>query len=192
MNAKDLMIETWQDQIVDEVPIIPTPHDWLAHQVIQDLRSLGARLAVAESCTGGILASRLTSISGSSQVFDCGVICYSNHAKSNIVGVHQEVIEGAGAVSQRVAVDLAKGICDISRADIGIGITGIAGPDGGREGKPVGLVYIGFYTEHDRRSWHHKHHFLGIRSIVQQNAAKAALQHLMTWIGNELTDREEG
>lgn len=100
------------------------------------------RLAVAESCTGGLLAHRLTNIPGSSEYFERGVVAYSDRAKENILGVSAELIAEKGAVSPEVAQAMAKGIKRIGRTELGIGITGIAGPGGGTEEKPVGLVYI--------------------------------------------------
>ena len=106
------------------------------------LEMRGATVAVAESCTGGLLGQRLTSISGSSRYFRGGVIVYSNELKTLFAGVHPKLLEEHGAVSREVAVALAQGIRQRCGATLGIGITGIAGPTGGSEEKPVGLVYI--------------------------------------------------
>lgn len=102
-----------------------------------------ATIAVAESCTGGMLAERLTNVPGSSSYFLGGVVCYSNELKISLVGVPKEMIEAKGAVSSEVALALADGIRKRSGATIGVGITGIAGPTGGTAEKPVGLVHIG-------------------------------------------------
>ena len=99
-------------------------------------------IAVAESCTGGLLASRITNISGSSKYFSMGLVAYSNAVKENILGVSKESIEVHGAVSQEVAIEMAERIKLLAGSDIGVGITGIAGPGGGTLAKPVGLVYI--------------------------------------------------
>jgi nicotinamide-nucleotide amidase len=106
------------------------------------LQMRGATLAVAESCTGGMLAQRLTSIAGSSRYFLGGVVVYSNELKTELAGVPAEVIEDHGAVSAEVATALARGIRDRTDASVGVGITGIAGPGGGTEEKPVGLVFV--------------------------------------------------
>ena len=103
-------------------------------------------LAIAESCTGGYISNMLTNISGSSKVFERGIICYSNASKIALLNVDPESINQHGAVSETVAKQLANNIRDLSNVDIGIGITGIAGPTGGTPEKPVGLVYIGFST----------------------------------------------
>jgi nicotinamide-nucleotide amidase len=110
-----------------------------------------ATIAVAESCTGGLLAERLTSIPGSSAYFRGGVVCYSNDLKTSLVGVPPAIIESKGAVSTEVALALADGIRRRTGATLGIGVTGIAGPGGGTPEKPVGLVHIGIADEHGPR-----------------------------------------
>ncbi len=100
-------------------------------------------IATAESCTGGLLAHRLTNVSGSSEYILGGIVSYSNDVKIEKVGVKKKTIIDYGAVSEQTAGEMAKGIQDKFQTDIGIGITGIAGPTGGTDEKPVGLVYIG-------------------------------------------------
>jgi nicotinamide-nucleotide amidase len=109
-------------------------------------------IAVAESCTGGMLAEHLTNLAGSSNYFLGGVVCYSNEMKTAFAGVPAQVIEAKGAVSAEVAAALADGIRKSAGATIGIGVTGIAGPGGGTPEKPVGLVYIGIADEYGARS----------------------------------------
>ena len=104
-------------------------------------------LAIAESCTGGYISHMFTNISGASNVFERGVVCYSNKSKVEVLNVDLISIEDAGAVSETVARQLAYNIRILSNVDIGIGITGIAGPTGGTKEKPVGLVYIGYSTK---------------------------------------------
>jgi len=104
------------------------------------------KLAIAESCTGGYISNAITNISGASKVFERGIICYSNNSKIDLLNVDLESINQHGAVSYTVAKQLAHNIRVLSNVDIGIGITGIAGPTGGTPEKPVGLVYIGFST----------------------------------------------
>lgn len=100
------------------------------------------RIVTAESCTGGLVAGLLTEIAGSSDVFDRGFVTYSNAAKADCLGVHAALISRLGAVSRQVATAMAQGALVRSRADIAVAITGIAGPGGGSDTKPVGLVYI--------------------------------------------------
>jgi len=114
-------------------------------------------LAIAESCTGGYISNMFTNISGASKVFERGIICYSNASKVALLNVDPESINQHGAVSETVAKQLANNIRALSNVDIGIGITGIAGPTGGTPEKPVGLVYIGISTF--KRTFVEKHHF---------------------------------
>lgn len=111
-----------------------------ARSVVEANRAAGRTIAVAESCTGGLVSAALTEISGSSDVFEGGFITYSNEAKINNLGVSSDVLETFGAVSIAVAWGMARGALERSGADVGVAITGIAGPDGGSEKKPVGTV----------------------------------------------------
>ena len=115
-------------------------------RIIQKFTSEKITLAIAESCTGGYISHMITNISGASKVFERGIICYSNQSKIQLLNVDSEIIEKYGAVSESVANQLAFNIRVLSNTDIGIGITGIAGPTGGTKEKPVGLVYIGVST----------------------------------------------
>ena len=101
------------------------------------------KIAFAESCTGGMLASELTSISGASKVFGLSLVTYSNHAKINVLKVNKNIIQKYGAVSPQCCEAMVKNLAKISKAQINVSITGIAGPNGGTKLKPVGLVYIG-------------------------------------------------
>ena len=112
--------------------------------LLKKLKEKGLKLSIAESATGGYLSHMVTNISGSSEIFECGVITYSDKSKSEILGVDPEMIKEFGAVSDIVARQMAEGIRRITNSEIGIGITGIAGPTGGTELKPVGLVYISY------------------------------------------------
>lgn len=114
----------------------------LEELVVNELRRAGKKLATAESCTGGLLGKRITDISGSSDVFEMGCITYANSVKEQLLGVPHETLEQYGAVSEQTARAMAEGIVRVSGADLGVGITGIAGPGGGTPEKPVGLVYI--------------------------------------------------
>lgn len=105
------------------------------------------KIATAESCTGGLIAHTLTNISGSSNYFDRGIVSYSNTAKNELLDVSKELLEEYGAVSKFVAKEMAENIRKLSKVDIGLSTTGIAGPTGGSKEKPIGLVYIGISTE---------------------------------------------
>jgi len=107
------------------------------------LSDAGRTIAVAESCTGGLVAHRLTNVSGSSAYFERGVVAYSNVAKTELLGVPQELLMRHGAVSAEVAIAMAEGVRRVAKTDLGLSTTGIAGPTGGTATKPVGLVYIG-------------------------------------------------
>jgi nicotinamide-nucleotide amidase len=133
-------------------------------------------ISVAESCTGGLLAHRLTQLPGSSKYFDRGVVTYSNTAKVQLLDVPMELIERHGAVSAPVAITMAEQIRKLSRTDFGIGITGIAGPDGGTPEKPVGLVFIGLADIHTTRV--EKFHFVPGRDRIKFMSTQAALNLL--------------
>ena len=111
-----------------------------ARAVVLANRAAGRRIAVAESCTGGLVCAALTEIPGSSDVLDAGLVTYSNEAKEELLGVSEEVLETFGSVSIAVAWSMAQGALDKSHADVAVALTGIAGPDGGSERKPVGTV----------------------------------------------------
>ncbi len=113
-----------------------------AARLLDELREAGLRVASAESCTGGLIAAALTSVAGSSDVFDRGFVTYSNEAKCELLGINPDLIARHGAVSGEVAKAMALGGLEHSPADICVGVTGIAGPAGGSDEKPVGLVFI--------------------------------------------------
>jgi nicotinamide-nucleotide amidase len=115
----------------------------LANKVVKKLIKKKLKISLAESCTGGLLSSSITSISGSSKVFNLGLITYSNRAKVDILKVPKKIIVKYGAVSKECCLSMVKNLSKISKANISISITGIAGPNGGTKLKPVGLVYIG-------------------------------------------------
>lgn len=120
--------------------LLPPELVTLANNVIEQNRKIGRRITVAESCTGGLVAAALTEIAGSSDVFDCGFTTYSNDAKQNMLGVSGDLLETFGAVSIAVAWEMAQGALDRSGCDVSVAITGVAGPGGGSEKKPVGTV----------------------------------------------------
>ena len=148
----------------------------LARAAGRGLTRRGLTLAVAESCTGGLLGAWLTEIPGSSRYFRGGIIAYANAAKTRLLGVPRGVLQQEGAVSAPVAAAMARGACRALGADVGIAITGIAGPDGGSRQKPVGLVYVavarqGSGTIRECR-------FRGGRSAVRRAAVRMALELL--------------
>jgi nicotinamide-nucleotide amidase len=120
--------------------LLPAALEEIARRVIEHNRAAGRRIAVAESCTGGLVAAALTEIAGSSDVFETGFVTYSNEAKMELLGVSAEVIETFGSVSVAAAWAMAQGAIRRTRADVAVAITGIAGPGGGSEKKPVGTV----------------------------------------------------
>ncbi len=121
---------------------ISTYIDKTALNVVQYLVEHGIKIAVAESCTGGLLAGAITSVPGASEIFECGIVSYSERIKSQLLGLPMELIDDCGVVSETVALAMAQGVRLVSRADIGVGITGIAGPAGGSKEQPVGTVYV--------------------------------------------------
>ena len=115
----------------------------ISRKIINLLKKKKLNISFAESCTGGLLASSITSISGSSKVFSLGLVTYSNNAKINVLKVPKKIISKYGAVSHETCMSMVKNLSKISKTNISISITGVAGPNGGTKKKPVGLVYIG-------------------------------------------------
>ena len=150
----------------------------VAETLLQACRQKGLKLATAESCTGGLIAGTLTAVAGSSDVVERGFITYTNEAKHEMLGVAASLFETVGAVSEEVARAMAEGALKHSRADLAVSVTGIAGPGGATEGKPVGLVHLavardGFATVHAA------HVFDGDRAAVRRASVIAALDMLM-------------
>jgi nicotinamide-nucleotide amidase len=145
----------------------------LAAVVLDRCRALKLKLAVAESCTGGMLGERLTNVPGSSDVFLGGVIAYHNDVKKELLGVGAEDLERYGAVSEQVALQMAAGIRERTGADVGVSVTGIAGPGGGTAEKPVGLVWVAVHSSDAKAR---RFHVGGDRAEIRQRAAQAALE----------------
>ena len=145
----------------------------LEEVVARALNKTKRSIAVAESCTGGLISKRLTNISGSSKYFPLGLVVYSNRAKQTLLGVSSETLKKSGAVSKEAVKALAKNIKELAKTDLGLGITGIAGPTGGTKEKPVGLVYIALATP--RKIHCQEFHFHGGRNAVRLRASQAAL-----------------
>ncbi|MBE6610185.1 MAG: competence/damage-inducible protein A [Ruminococcaceae bacterium] len=152
----------------------------LAEAVVKAYREKGKTLAVAESCTGGLIAKRITDVSGSSEMFGYGAVTYANEAKNKLLGVRWETLEAYGAVSEQTAMEMAAGVRALSGADVGIATTGIAGPGGGTDTKPVGLVYMGVASEKGVRAL--KFNFNGdrdrVRILASGNALSLALNEI--------------
>jgi PncC family amidohydrolase len=144
------------------------------------LRRLGLRLAVAESCTGGLISHRLTNVPGSSDYFLAGVTAYAYEAKERLLGVSRSTLEKYGAVSREVAIEMARGVRINLAADIGISVTGIAGPGGGTPEKPVGLTWIGFSSSDVEESY--RFIWQGDRLQVKEQSAEAALRILVDYL----------
>jgi nicotinamide-nucleotide amidase len=160
-----------QDTLADA--IYGSDDDSMAAAVGKLLVSQGKTLAVAESCTGGLIAHKLTSVSGSSDYFAGGVVAYSNSLKEHYLDVASELLEKFGAVSAPVARAMAVGIRRRTGTDIGIAVTGVAGPTGGSREKPVGTVYFGLASGQEEKTC--KFHFTGNRRQVQEISAQTGL-----------------
>lgn len=140
----------------------------------QALLDKNMKIATAESCTGGMIASKITSVPGASGCFDCGVVTYSNEQKQKLLGVNPETLENFGAVSEETALEMCKGVKELASADFGISVTGIAGPGGGTPEKPVGTVWIGICGENVHQAFCFR--FNGNRTQVRQQTAFTALE----------------
>lgn len=155
--------------------------DTMEDVVGQELTKRGLILAVAESCTGGLIGHRLTQVAGSSAYLDRGAVCYSNRAKTEMLGVPAELIARHGAVSKEVAASMACGIRERANVSVGLSVTGIAGPGGGTETKPVGLVYVGL-DDGTGRPITREFRFHGDRNVIKQRSSQAALDLLRRWL----------
>ncbi|MDR3424234.1 MAG: CinA family protein [Alphaproteobacteria bacterium] len=150
-----------------------------ASKVVSVYRAENRKLVTAESCTGGLIAAALTDIPGSSAVLERGFVTYSLDAKVEVLGVMPDVLAEYGAVSARVAEDMAQGALEFSRADVAISATGIAGPEGGSAENPTGTVYFGLATR-DNFLIHYKCVFPGDREAVRMHAVGEALKLLLS------------
>ena len=133
------------------------------NSIVKKLHKKKLKISFAESCTGGMLTSKLTSISGASKIFGLGLVTYSNQAKINVLKVNKSIIQKYGAVSPECCEAMVKNLAKISKAQINVSITGIAGPNGGTKSKPVGLVYIGIKK--------------GNKIVINENRFKSKKRH---------------
>ena len=155
--------------------------DTMEEVVGRELTKRGLMLAVAESCTGGLIGHRLTQVAGSSAYVDRGAVCYSNRAKTEMLGIPADLIDQHGAVSKEVAAAMACGIRERANVAVGLSVTGIAGPGGGTDTKPVGLVYIGLDGGTGRPTIQ-EFRFHGDRNVIKQRSSQAALDLLRRWL----------
>ena len=150
----------------------------LAAALVRELTDSGKAVATAESCTGGWVAKAITDIPGSSAVFGYGIVSYANGAKESLVGVQNKTLEEHGSVSAAVVEEMAKGTLRLSGADIAVAVSGVAGPDGGTEEKPVGMVWFAWAVRDGTRALIDTscEHFSGDRELVREASVAYALQ----------------
>jgi len=154
----------------------------LSLKIVNLLKKKMMTVSFAESCTGGLLSSSITSINGSSKVFNLGLVTYSNEAKIKILKVPKLIINKYGAVSQETCICMVNNLNKISKSNISVSITGIAGPKGGTKDKPVGLVYIGI--KKGKKTLIKKNFFKGKRITIQKLTVKNALMMIYDIINN--------
>ena len=142
-------------------------------EVVELLKAGGLTIATAESCTGGMVSARLVGVPGVSEVFMEGLVTYSNEAKVRLLGVREETLEAFGGVSRETAVQMAEGGCRRAGTDVCVSTTGLAGPGGGTEKKPVGLVYMACCVQGHTAA--ERHIFSGDRQRIREQSAEAAL-----------------
>lgn len=159
----------------------------LETQIGELLRTQELKLALAESCTGGLVGSRITDVSGSSEYFLGGIVSYSNEAKVDLLSVTWETLNSTGAVSRETVIEMARGARGLLNADIAVSVSGIAGPGGGTDEKPVGTTWIGLSTQD--RELARMFQFLGDRVQNKSHAAEAALQVLLDYLQGPSEER---
>ena len=156
----------------------------LSQKIVSLLKRKKLKLAIAESCTGGMLSSAITSVSGSSKIFNLGLVTYSNQAKTSILKVPKQIIKKNGAVSVQCCLAMVNNLSKISKSKVCISITGIAGPKGGSKQKPVGLVYIGIKV--GKKVIVNKCNFKNKgRTYIQKQTVKKSLHLLLNLIGSK-------
>ena len=150
----------------------------LGKNIVKKLIKNKLKISIAESCTGGLLSSAITSVSGSSKVFNLGLVTYSDQSKINLLKVPKNIIKKYGAVSEQVCLAMVKNISKIDKADMSVSITGIAGPSGGTKKKPVGLVYIGIKKGNKINIKKYSFKNKG-RSYIQRSAVNKCLELIL-------------
>jgi nicotinamide-nucleotide amidase len=149
------------------------------------LRKRELKLALAESCTGGLIADRITNVPGSSEYFLGGIVAYANEAKVALLGLSWDTLNTKGAVSQETVLEMARGTRRILNTDIAVSVTGIAGPGGGTPEKPVGTVWIGLVAKEGE--WTRLFQFSGNREQNKISSANAALQMLLDFLQDQIS-----
>lgn len=181
--------KTIEDEVINIVSIIKRefsdyiyPYDYISLEeiLINLLNKKNITLAVCESITGGMISSRLTKVAGASSVFNRGIVSYSNIAKIEELGVKKETLEKYGPVSQETAYEMAKGLLNKAKVDIALSTTGLAGPGGASEGKPLGLVYICIVSKKSEKVF--EFNFKGNRNSIQEEATRKSLDQLINFI----------
>jgi PncC family amidohydrolase len=157
----------------------------MLEEILRDaMRTHGLTIATAESCTGGLISDRITNISGSSEYFPGGVVAYSYEAKASLLGVSWETLNTHGAVSQETVLEMARGTRKLFSADIGISVSGIAGPTGGLPEKPVGTTWFGLAT--NTGEWARQFVWDGDRIQNKHRSSEAALQFVLDYLDGKL------
>lgn len=156
-----------------------------SQELVNLLISKKLKIATAESCTGGLLAKCITDVSGASSVFDMGIVSYANEIKNKFLNVPNEVLNTVGAVSKETAEAMARGIVNAANSDIGVGITGIAGPTGGTPEKPVGLVYFSVYLKKQEKIIVEKLLLDGTRDEIRNKTVACVLEKLISELERE-------
>lgn len=155
----------------------------LEQRVVALLNEKGLKLTTAESCTGGLIAKRITDVSGSSSVFECGIVSYANRIKHELLGVDNETLKEYGAVSEQTARQMVSGALKISGADLAVAVTGIAGPNSDSTDKPVGLVYIAFSDGNETIVKKYLNSFSdNVRENNRNNSADEALNLVLEYL----------
>lgn len=149
------------------------------NKLVKNLCDKNLKIATAESCTGGLLAKKITDVSGSSKIFDMGIVSYANRIKNEFLEVSNEVLDTVGAVSEETARQMAIGVTKLAKSDIGVGITGIAGPTGGTPEKPVGLVYFGLYFKTEDKLIVKKLLLSGNRDEVREQTTELVIKEIL-------------
>ncbi len=156
----------------------------LEEQVVSLLQKKNFHISFAESCTGGLCSARLVSVASASAVFDAGVVTYANEAKIKYLGVKPETIENYGVVSEPVSGQMAEGVAKAQNAQVGVGVSGIAGPTGGTATKPVGMVCFGFYVDGEVTTVTKQFGDLG-RNVVREAATEFVYEKLYELLGGK-------
>ena len=156
----------------------------LEEKVVKTLNEKGLVLATAESCTGGLIAKRITDVSGSSAMFNCGIVSYSNEIKENVLGVKHKTLEKFGAVSEQTVREMVEGVLKLSGADIAVSVSGIAGPNSDNTEKPVGLIYLAISDKKNVKVAKLTNNFSDdVRTQNRNSASDTALEMILQMVG---------